>query len=88
MLLFRPKFIYVYLIVPFNKKDIAKQYGCIWSSDKKMWFKKFGLFLDSYIDIINSFHDELFQFEYSFCNLSSKYSNEKNERELNILLAK
>ena len=86
-----PKFICVYLIVPFNKKDIAKQYGCRWSSDKKMWFKQFGLEginiseMDGMNDIINSFHDELFQFEYSFCNLSSEYFN---ERELNILLAK
>ena len=86
-----PKFIFVYLIVPFNKKDIAKQYGCRWSSDKKMWFKQFGLEginiseMDGMNDIINSFHDELFQFEYSFCNLSSEYFN---ERELNILLAK
>ena len=32
----------IYLFVPFKQKDIAKELGCKWDSDKKRWYFKWS----------------------------------------------
>ena len=32
----------IYLFVPFKQKDIAKELGCKWDSDKKRWWFKYS----------------------------------------------
>ena len=32
----------IYLFVPFKQKDIAKEFGCEWDSDKKQWYFKWS----------------------------------------------
>ena len=35
MSLFKTKY---YLIIPYDKKDLAKQHKCLWDNDEKKWY--------------------------------------------------
>jgi len=84
-----PKRVKVYLTVPFNKKDVAKQYKCFWDGEKKMWYKNMNTeydfqwndYKDEIYGLIEYFND-LFQFNYHHVEFSSVFYDEEGFHNL------
>ena len=85
---FYPKSIRVYLTVPFNKKDIAKQYSCFWDNEARMWCKRINTFEFDWNDyklnvsgLVENFND-LFQFNYHHIVFETVFHDEEGFNEL------
>ena len=84
-----PSSVSVYLNVPFAFKDVAKRRGMRWCPTNKKWYNKVSLVEFNWVDldeslreIVESFNNELIQFDFHSISFGETYYDEDRFVEL------